>query len=127
MTRAAGGLIDVADMPSGDGWEDLPLAVGITGDGSFPPEYLRLEIGDGTVLVFLRGRISGVVAATNDQIIGSLPANATPAAQSEIGIMPCSSSVKGRLWVTADATSNVRCRTDSGTAMFLGGSFVASP
>lgn len=126
MTRAAGGLIDVADIPTGDGWTDLTLAAGITGDGSFPPEYLRLVVGD-TVLVFLRGRISGVLAATNDQIIGSLPANCTPAAQSELGIMPCSSSVKGRLWVTADATNNVRCRTDSGTAMFLGGSFVATP
>lgn len=126
MVRQAGGLIDINDMPADGDWQDLPTAVGITSNPTFPVEYLRMSFGR-FVLVALRGRVSGVVAAT-DTGVGTLPSNCLPdVGVYDLGIVAMSSSVKGRVWVSNSvAGPNVFCRADSGTNGFIYGIFVAA-
>lgn len=129
MTRAAGGLVDIADVPSNSGWLALPLQAGIVGNVTFPPEYLRIVIG-GVVMVFFRGRVTCNVGAglTTAIALAQMPADCLPSNQSELGIRPASSTATGRLWVDALGMlrgQNFTAVTD--TPMFLLNSYIATP
>lgn len=119
MTLAAGGLVDVADF--GDtGWVALTLAAGITNVSGYDLSYR--QVGD---VVWLRGRVDGLVAATNTILNSTaLPVGSRPGVPVwELGIIANGASTKARVWVTNSGLINAR--TDSGTQAFVFGPFIA--
>lgn len=129
MTRAAGGLVDIADVPSNSGWLPLPLQGGIVSNVTFPAEYLRMVIG-GVVMVALRGRVTCNVGAglTTAVAIAQMPADCLPSNQAELGIRPSSSTGTGRLWI--DSLGMIRAQNFTAvtdTPVFLLNSYIATP
>lgn len=119
MTLAAGGLVDIDDF--GDtGWVAVTLAAGITNVSGYDLSYRR--VGD---VVWLRGRVDGLTAATNTTLNGTaLPVGSRPGvAVWDIGIIANGSSTKARVWVTSGGFINAR--TDSGTQAFVFGPYIA--
>lgn len=119
MAIMAGALIDVADF--GDtGWTAVDLAAGITNVSGYDLSYRH--IGD---VVWLRGRVDGLVAATNTVLNDTaLPVGSRPGVPVwELGIIANAGATKARIWVTSGGLINAR--TDSGTQAFVFGPFIA--
>lgn len=123
MTRAAGGLIDVADVGTDTGWIACVLAAGITNIASYPLSYRRMN-----GLVFISGRVTGLTAATNVQLTnstgGALPVGYRPLVPIwDLGIIANGTSTKARVWVSS--TGHISARTDSGLDAWAFGVFPA--
>lgn len=125
MTRQAGGLVDVADVGSNSDWVTCTLAPGISNITGYALSYLVLEVG-GLTLVFVRGRVDGLVAATNTQLTnstgGALP-YLSGVSVWELGVNRNSGTTKAAAWL--DGNGHINARTDSGTQAFVFGFYVA--
>lgn len=123
MTRAAGGLVDIADF--GDtGWVAVNLAAGITNTSGY--DLVVRRIGD---VVRLRGRIAGLVADTNNTVTGTaLAAEFRPAIAIQDLQMPTNSSTGTlevvRAWVTDVGVLSMR--PDVGTTAYVNCDWVAT-
>lgn len=121
MTKLAGGIIDIGDFPSTD-WTPITLAAGLTNLAGYTLAY-ALE----GKTVWLRGRVAGLVAATNTVLNDPafpLPVGCRPGIPTwDLGIIANGASTKARVWITSDG--NISVRTDSGTQGWVFGSFRA--
>lgn len=118
MTLQAGGLVDVADF--GDtGWITIDLAAGITNVSGYTLQY-RLLNG----VVWLQGRVTGLVAATQTTITDDpLPEGFRPGIPTwDMGIIANGASTKARVFV--QSTGHIGVRTDSGTDAYVFGPFI---
>jgi hypothetical protein len=121
MTREAGGLVDVADLGGDTDWIAVsPLEAGITNIASYTLSYRRLN-----GVVYLSGRVTGLTAATQTTIASAaLPAGFRPGVGTvELGIIANGASTKARVFVQSNG--NIGGRTDSGTDLYVFGSFIA--
>jgi len=121
MTLAAGALVNVADFADTD-WITVTLASGITHIASYTLQYRRKS-----GVVYLQGRVTGLVAATQTEITdpstGRLPAGFRPGMPTfDLGIIANSASTKARVYVTSAGA--IGGRTDSGTDLYVAGSFI---
>jgi len=121
MTLAAGALVNVADFADTD-WITVTLAAGITHVASYTLQYRRRS-----GVVYVQGRVAGLVAAMQTEITdpttGRLPAGFRPGIPTlELGILANSASTKARVFVQSNGA--IGGRTDSGTDLYVAGSFI---
>lgn len=125
MTIRAGALIDVGDFTD-SGWLPITLAAGITNLSGYNLSYRRIGIGAVTI-VFLRGRVTGLVAATQTTITAAgseLPVGSRPGVPTlDLGIIGNGTSTKARVFVQSSGA--IGGRTDAGVDLFVFGSFIA--
>jgi hypothetical protein len=123
MTRAAGGLVDIADF--GDtGWLPVSLAGGISNVTGY--DLVVRRIGD---VVYLRGRLSGLTADTNNTITGTaLDTDFRPAIPIQDLQMPTNSATGTltivRAWVTSAGVLSIR--PDDGTTVYVNCDWLAT-
>jgi hypothetical protein len=122
MTLMAGGLVDVADFADTD-WITVTLASGITHVTNYTLQYRRKS-----GIVYVQGRVTGLAAATQTEVTdpstGRLPAGFRPGLPTlELGILANGASTKARVFVQSSGA--IGGRTDSGSDLYVFGSYIA--